>query len=251
MGNSRGWVVEAAWAEHIQGNGSVYWRGPPCLRVQHLLQQPCSMAWSQGCTEMAHAGLLCKASRWQLPAVFGEASTLAGRRRDAGLGDFRLSFTNGNLSLGRVLISGCGGTAFLPFLRICAVLILGRKEVNWEASSWNGTTQITGSFLKKDKDSSLMSLILWIVSLFYNYSFLGFQCLLWPHICEMSSPQAFLYICLAISQSFTVRATEQLGAEVPLLFLTSVSLQQNCALMTWEYHYADVCGMACPLWSTV
>lgn len=148
------------------------------------------MAWSQECTEMAHADLLCKASRQQLPSALSEASTLAGRRRDAALGDFRLSFTSNNQRVGRVLVSGCGDTPFLSFPRICAGLILERKGVNWEASCWNGATQITDSFLKKNKDSSLVCLILRIriVSLFYSYSFFGFPLpALTSHLWDVSS----------------------------------------------------------------
>lgn len=59
-----------------------------------------------------------------------------------------------------------------------------------------------------------------------------------------------IYICLATSDTFMVRATEQPGAEVgrrgvrfQLLFLACVSLQQIRSLMTWESYNTDVCGM--------
>lgn len=58
-----------------------------------------------------------------------------------------------------------------------------------------------------------------------------------------------IYICLAASHAFKVRAMEQRGTEVggrghrfgSCFWL--VSLQQNCSLMIWESLNADVWGM--------
>lgn len=64
--------------------------------------------------EIPCADFLCKASRQLLCTVLHGASALAGRRGDGGLGDFRQSLNNHRQ--GRVLVSGCGGIVFLPFL---------------------------------------------------------------------------------------------------------------------------------------
>lgn len=75
-------------------------------------------------------------------------------------------------------------------------------------------------------DSLILQLLLfWVSTACSDLTFV--RCLLLKHFS----------VCLATSQAFIhVRATEQLGAEVHLLFLTSVSLQQSCTLMRWEYH---------------
>ena len=88
--------------------------------------------------EIPCADLLCKASRQLLPTVLSGASVLAGRRGDWELWGFP---TVGYLITITIDRAGCSfltveGSSSFPFsVRMCAVLILGRKGVNWDANS--------------------------------------------------------------------------------------------------------------------
>lgn len=131
MGSSRVCVAEAAWAALVARAHPRQWK---CLLMWISLPESSALAPAavlDGLESGVYrdADLLCKASRRQLPAALSEASTLAGRRRDAALGGFKLSFTSNNQRVGRVLVSGCGGTLFLSSLRICVVLVLREREL--------------------------------------------------------------------------------------------------------------------------
>lgn len=63
------------------------------------------------------------------------ASVLAGRRGGGGLGDFSHVTTVAIDRVGCLFLAVEGSSSFPFSVRICAVLMLERKGVNWDANS--------------------------------------------------------------------------------------------------------------------